>query len=97
MILLPKTLVKKIPKLYETEDTALLDKIAYIKLFLPGTAWTWYIMEYDGKDTCFGYVESGSWSSEYGYFSIKELMDLKSSLGLRVERDISFRPVTINC
>jgi len=96
MVLLPSEIVKNVPKLYETENERLEDKMARVKLFLPATAWTWYVMEYDGNDTCFGYVDSGTDGSEYGYFSLKELSELRTSSGFRVERDIFFKPKTLD-
>ena len=93
MNLLTNELIQKIPKLYETETIPQKDKIAHVKLFLPGTACTWYIVEYDGLDTCFGLVDLGyEQDVEFGYFSIKELSEAKSLYGLVVERDIYFEP-----
>lgn len=89
--LIPKDLLKTIPKLYETEEQN--NPIVYIKLFLD--AWTWYITELsiDG-DIAFGYVVS-PFESELGYFSLKELKTIKGALGLKVERDLSFKPTAL--
>jgi hypothetical protein len=93
MQLLTKTLTEKIPKLYETEGLEAKDKIAQVKLFLPGTACTWYVVEFDGKDTCFGLVDLGyEQDVEFGYFSLKELSEQRSLYGLGIERDIYFEP-----
>lgn len=93
MSLLTKELVKKIPALYETDELPAKDKIAQAKLFLPGTACTWYIVEYDGEDTCFGLVDLGyEQDIEFGYFSLKELSETKSLYGLGIERDRYFEP-----
>jgi hypothetical protein len=97
MILLTKELVNRIPKLYETEELAKKDKVAQAKLFLPGTACTWYVVEFDGLDTCFGLVDLGyEQDVEFGYFSLKELSETKSLYGLGVERDRYFEPRTFN-
>jgi hypothetical protein len=45
MELLPASLAQQIPGLYEQEgkgDSALV----HAKFFLPGTNWTWYVLEY---------------------------------------------------
>ena len=91
MKLIPEDLLKIIPKLYETEEQN--NPIVYVKLFLD--AWTWYITELsiDG-DICFGYVVS-PFESEQGYFSLKELETIKGALGLKVERDLSFKPTAL--
>lgn len=91
--LLTKQLRKQIPKLYTTENIALLDKTAYVKLFMPWTSWKWYVMEFDGRDTCFGLVIGHE--TELGYFSLRELSELEGEYGLPVERDVSFRPIKL--
>ena len=90
MKLLTKRLANQIPKLYSTEHTALLDKTAYAKLFMPWSGWKWYVIEYDGVDTCFGLVIGNE--TELGYFSLRELSELEGEYGLPVERDDHFRP-----
>ena len=92
MILLTKNLVKKLPKLYATEHIPTEEKIAIAKLFHSASSWTWYIIEFDGKDMCWGLVSG--YEAEFGYFSLSELSKIVS-LGLRVERDIFFRPTRV--
>lgn len=91
MKLMPKNISAKIPKLYETERIALREKVAYTKLFHPISNWTWYIIEYDGTDTCFGLVVGHE--TEFGYFSLRELSSVW--VGLAIERDLHFRPTQI--
>ena len=91
MELIPQEIKNKIPKLYETEEQN--DPIVYVKLFLDG--WTWYITELSiDNNICFGYVIS-PFESELGYFSLNEIKSIKGSLGLSVERDISFKPTAL--
>ena len=90
--LIPKDLLKTIPKLYETEEQN--NPIVYIKLFLD--AWTWYITELSiDDDICFGYVVS-PFGSELGYFSLQEIQEVKGSLGIGVERDLYFKPTPLS-
>jgi hypothetical protein len=92
--LIPQEIRKQIPKLYETEDQK--DPVAYVKLFLD--SWTWYITELsiiDG-DIAFGYVVSPYCSGELGYFSLNEIQSIKGSLGISVERDLSFKPTKLS-
>ena len=98
MKLLTKKLVANIPKLYETEGIDAPDKVAQVKLFLPGTPWTWYVIEYDGEDRCFGLVDSGAnyGGVEFGYFSLREIESLKSPWGLKVERDLYWEPAPLD-
>ncbi len=86
MELIAKSIADKIPPLYATED--MKDPIVYVKLYLGG--WTCYITEISiDKDICFGYVVS-PFDSELGYFSLKEISAIRSSLGFGVERDLNF-------
>jgi len=55
MELIPKELLKTLPKLYETEDEN--DPLCHIKLFTPDSNFTWYIIEISiDEETCYGYV-----------------------------------------
>ena len=90
--LIPQELQQTIPKLYETEEQT--DPIAHIKLFLDG--WSWFITELSmDKDICFGYVIS-PFGSELGYISLEELKEIKGSLGIGVERDMTFKPTPLS-
>ena len=92
MELIPQEIKELIPKLYETEKQN--DPIVYVKLFLDG--WTWYITELSiDNNICFGYVIS-PFESELGYFSLNEIKSIKGSLGLSVERDLSFKPTKLS-
>lgn len=93
MKLMTKTLAKKMPKLYGTEYMPLEDKVAVAKFFHPASDWTWYAIEYDGNDLCWGLVSGNE--EEFGYFSISELESIHGPFELSVERDIYFRPVRI--
>ncbi|MGB4768104.1 MAG: DUF2958 domain-containing protein [Candidatus Saccharimonas sp.] len=91
MKLLTKAAAAKIPKLYATEHIETPDKIAYAKFFHPVSQWTWYVMEYDGADTCFGLVVGHE--TEFGYFSLEELSLV--GYGLPIERDRYFKPTRV--
>ena len=93
MQLLTKELRAKLPKLYETEDIPVEEKTAVVKFFSPDGSWTWYGVEFDGKDLFFGLVDG--FEKEWGYFSLKELQSVRGSLGLPIERDLYFKPTKI--
>ena len=57
MTLLTKELIAKSQKIYGTEALEPEDKIIHAKLFTPLTNWTWYDIEFDGEDQCFGFVK----------------------------------------
>lgn len=86
-------LEQTIPSLYTTEDTPLHEKMVYAKYFTPDSSWTWYVTEYDPKERlCFGYVQGHE--DEWGYFSLDELENVRGPLGLAIERDNFFEPIT---
>lgn len=78
-----------LPKLYTTDGHG-DDAVVQMKFFTPTSSWTWYVIEYDGDDLCFGLVEGHE--SELGYFSLSELESVRGRWGVRVERDLHFTP-----
>jgi len=69
--------IGKIPRLHETEDTPAEEKLIYHHFFLVHSHW--YVAEYDGKDTFFGYVilNGDHQNAEWGYFSFSELKGIR--------------------
>lgn len=83
--MMTKAIEDKIPKLYEGDGTA------YVKFFTPWSNWTWYGTEYDKEEGLFyGYVEG--FEKEWGYFSLAELESIRGPYGLKIERDMHFKP-----
>jgi len=93
-LLLTKSILKKLPPLYGTEEIALEDKVVQVKFFTPDSSWTWYAIEYSVKDRLFFGLVDG-FEKEYGYFSLDELENARGKMGLPVERDMYFKPQTI--
>lgn len=95
--LMPDEIKAAIPAIY-AQDGKGLDAVAYLKLFLPGTRWTWYLTEYDpADDRAFGYCVSGLGPDcdELGYVDMKELREIRVGPGFRVERDLGWEPRTL--
>ena len=92
MKLLTKELLSKLPVLYSQDNTD--DPMVICKFFAVWTKWTWYAIEFDGKDLFFGYV-AGDYP-ELGYFTLSELQDLKGPMGLTIERDMYFKPIRLS-
>jgi hypothetical protein len=92
MMLLTKKLKRKLPPLYATENDR--DPMVICKFFFPAFHWTWYAIEYDGKDTFFGWVDGDF--PELGYFSLSELKSITDKWGLPVERDRWFKPIRLS-
>lgn len=67
----------KIPRLYDTEHIPTKDKLIYLHFFIGGS--DWYVAEYDGDDTFFGYVvlNGDLECAEWGNFSFAELREIR--------------------
>jgi hypothetical protein len=81
-----------LPQLYANERKG-LEAVAPIKFFTPDSNWIWYPTEFDGDDVFFGLVDG--FEMELGYFSLSELESVRGSLGLPIERDLYFEPVSL--
>ena len=94
MKLITKGLLALLPGLYATESVPGPDKVAVVKLFTPWSSWTWYGIEFDqSKRIFFGLVVGHE--TEFGNFSLDELLAVRGPGGLRVERDLHFRPTRL--
>jgi hypothetical protein len=82
-----KEQLARIPRLYVTEDVPPGEKLIVLHFFLGGS--DWYIAEYDGEDTFFGYaiLNGDKEMAEWGYVSFRELKELKIHPGFEVECD----------
>lgn len=93
MQLLTKEIRRKLPPLYSTEHIPVEEVVAVVKFFTPWSNWTWYGVEFDGKDIFFGLVYG--LEKEWGYFSLSELESVTGRGGLKIERDLHFKPTKI--
>ncbi len=91
-VYIPDELREKVPPLYATEEQS--DPTVWVKLFTPDSSWTWYITEFDGEDTCFGYVVG--FAAEMGYFLLSDITCARGEFGLPVERDLFFTPCPLS-
>lgn len=92
MQLMTAELRERIPGLYCTECED--DPLVHARFFTPDASWTWYVIEFDGEDVCFGYVVGHY--PELGYFSLDEIESVRGPLGLPVERDRHFAPTRLS-
>lgn len=80
-----------IPRLYETENVPLKEKMIHLHFFLGGC--DWYIAEYDGEDTFFGYaiLNGDTQNAEWGYISFTELKEIKIG-ATEIDADLYWKP-----
>lgn len=94
-----KIITKEIEEAFEkqgdTSQKSMSEIKIVMKLFNPLGAGTWYIFEKLDEDTYMGFVNLyDSELAEIGTISMQELMNLKLPLGLSIERDINFKPLS---
>ena len=87
--LLPAHIAASLPVLGSTSDNP--DPIIFVKWFTPDAGWTWFVAEYDPISRV-GYGLVHGIEREWGTFSLAEIEQVRGSLGLPVERDLSFSP-----
>jgi hypothetical protein len=90
--LMPDDVRKQLPPIYAQEKLG-GKAIARVRYFTPDSNWTWYATEFDGEDTFFGLVD-GQYR-ELGYFSLAELQTVHGPHGMPIERDLHWRPATL--
>lgn len=82
-----KERLDKIPRLNETEDISLKDKLIYLHFFIFGS--DWYIAESDGDDLFFGYaiLNNDADCAEWGYISFAELQSISVN-GIEIDCEL---------
>jgi Protein of unknown function (DUF2958) len=96
MGLLPEDVRVNLPPLYASEGEQ--DPTVYIKFFTPWSNWSWYVIEGlpygEGDFIFFGWVVGHE--RELGYFLISELESITGPGGLKIERDLHFKPIRLS-
>ena len=72
----------RLPRLYETEQVGLQDKLIHLHFFIGGC--DWYAIEFDGQDTFWGFaiLNGDNLNAEWGYFSLTELQQIRAGRAL---------------
>ena len=81
-----------LPALYDTENEK--DPLVRGKFFHPWFNWCWYPIEFDGKETFFGYVDGDD--QELGYFSLYDLISVQYYGGVEMQCDVAFKPIRLS-
>ena len=95
MQLLTKEIREKLPPLY-TQDGLGGKAVAHAKWFTPDSGWSWHSTEGSpqGDDFIFFGLVIGL-EKELGYFALSELQKARGPLGLPIERDLYWKPKTL--
>lgn len=102
MKLLTKEIREQLPPLY-AQDGKGGKAIAYAKYFTPSSSWTWIITEGESVPDESGLNEIDfrffglvfGHEKEFGYFLLSELEEVRGPMGLPIERDLHFKPKTL--
>ena len=93
MKILTKQIKEKLIKNHQEQNGEKEFK-AVLKLFNPTGLGTWYLSELNPENnTAFGLCCLQD--KELGYVSLDELLSFKGQFGLKIERDLSFKPTTL--
>ncbi|MCD4676906.1 MAG: DUF2958 domain-containing protein [Desulfobacula sp.] len=71
-----KRRLDQIPKLYETENIAVKDKLIHLHFYIFGC--DWFVCEFDHINRFFGYaiLNQDLINAEWGYFTLSELKSI---------------------
>ena len=92
MLLFTANQLKRLLKNGEPQNRG-KDYMPVVKWFTPDANATWLITEIDPDGYAFGLCDLGTGTPELGYIRLQDLRTIRGSLGLPVERDMSFRAV----
>jgi len=68
-----------------------------MKLFNPTGVGTWYLYEKEDEDIYWGFVNlNDPMCAECGTVSMTELINYRGRFGLGIERDMSFKPLSMS-
>jgi hypothetical protein len=86
-----KAQLAQIPELYATDFIPTKHKKIYLHFFIGGC--DWYIAEYGGNDTFFGFaiLNNDDEMAEWGYISFKELRDIKVNGWVEIDCDLHWQ------
>ena len=97
MKILTKEVLEAFAKQGYCGDKEMKDIKIVLKLFNPNGAGTWYIYEKEDDDIYWGFVNLGDPEmAEMGTVSMQELMSFRGRFGLGIERDMSFKPMSMS-
>ena len=90
MELITREIAEILPKIDDTKGQK--KKKLLVRLYTPWVFQSWEIAEYDPKTRlCFGWV--CGLERDWKYFNLDELESIQGPYGLKVVRDINFKPI----
>jgi len=97
MKILTKEILNAFAKQGKTGNKSAKDIKIVMKLFNPTGAGTWYLYEKEDEDVYWCFANLGDIDcAECGTVSMNELMNFRGQFGLHIERDISYKPLSMS-
>lgn len=88
MKLITEEIAKLLPPVSKREG----EKTLFVRLYTPWVFQSWEIAEYDPETRlCYGWVRG--LESKWAYFSLDDLEQIQGPHGLKVLRDLSYKPL----
>lgn len=84
---------ERLPAMGATDGDG-FDAVAQVKFFTPWSNWTWWATEFDPEEGIFFGLVQGL-EQEMGYFALAELQGIVGPGGLKIERDLYFKPTKL--
>ncbi|MBT6340285.1 MAG: DUF2958 domain-containing protein [Desulfobacula sp.] len=83
-----KERLDKVPRLNETQEISLKEKMIHLHFFLGDC--DWFVSEFDGQDKFFGFVclNGDLEMAEWGYFGFADLKSIRIGQGFEVDCEI---------
>jgi len=95
MKILTKEIEQAFAKQGYTGNKSAKDIKIVMKLFNPTGAGTWYLYEKEDEDIYMAFANLGDpINAECGRVSMQELMAFRGRFGLKIERDMHFKPLS---
>lgn len=85
--------LRKTPGLY-TQNGKGDEAIVYVRLFDPCSSLAWLVLEWDGEDDIYLFAV-GCPHPEYGYESLEEIAHTRGRMGIGIEIDTCFVPMSL--
>lgn len=87
-----------IPPIGSNQETPLEESRIWVRFFDPSSTWSWYVLEFDGREAFFGLIVTSGMAA-IGQFTLTELSSLvhrdEGESEVRVRLDEEFEPVSV--
>lgn len=91
---IPTKVAKMIPQYVGDKSRDHESDVLWARFFDPHSGSEWFVLEFDGKDRCFGLLKVVNCAIQFGDFSLNDLSNYINNIGSGVWYDPAFKPRT---